>query len=268
MLTSTLPDLEEAGPVGTPMGRRPPGRPGGGQPQRLRRAGARGAAVPERSMRSSFIHRQMTENCLETSDCHRSRQPLSPAVAQGKTGWVRPYRDLRVGNLLVAGSSPRPPQVNTWSERSAFPVLGNAANKHRTVSLTAKQFHYAFGNTLTAEESDALHAAWTIPGAGIIFIGARFIVAPRVAAARLRCATRSRPAIRRRCPSATSTAYQSPLGDPDQEGTEALTNRLIRIGHRGFVEAHHAEPSRGPRSCRKPSMQCAYPGGRGGIRNH
>lgn len=50
--------------------------------------------------------------------------------------------------------------------RSAFPVLGNPANKHRTVSLTAKQFHYAFGNTLTEEESDALHAAWRIPGAG------------------------------------------------------------------------------------------------------
>jgi predicted esterase len=32
--------------------------------------------------------------------------------------------------------------------------------------LTAKQFHYAFGNTLTEEESDALYAAWTIPGPG------------------------------------------------------------------------------------------------------
>jgi len=50
--------------------------------------------------------------------------------------------------------------------RSGFPVIGNPANKHRTVSLTAKQFHYAFGNTLTEEESDALYAAWTIPGPG------------------------------------------------------------------------------------------------------
>lgn len=50
--------------------------------------------------------------------------------------------------------------------RSAFPVLGNPANRHRSVSLTPKQFHYAFGNTLTEEASDALHAAWTIPGAG------------------------------------------------------------------------------------------------------
>jgi pimeloyl-ACP methyl ester carboxylesterase len=50
--------------------------------------------------------------------------------------------------------------------RSAFPVLGNPANRHRTVSLTPKQFHYAFGNTVSEEESDALHARWTIPGPG------------------------------------------------------------------------------------------------------
>jgi pimeloyl-ACP methyl ester carboxylesterase len=51
--------------------------------------------------------------------------------------------------------------------RSAFPVLGNPANKHRTVSLTGHQFRYAFGNTLTEEESDALHAAFSIPGPGL-----------------------------------------------------------------------------------------------------
>jgi len=50
--------------------------------------------------------------------------------------------------------------------RSGLPVLGNPANKNRTVSLTAKQFRYSFGNTLTEEESDALHAQWTIPGPG------------------------------------------------------------------------------------------------------
>jgi pimeloyl-ACP methyl ester carboxylesterase len=51
--------------------------------------------------------------------------------------------------------------------RSAFPVLGNPANRHRGVSLTAKQFHYAFGNMLTEDESDTLHSAWTIPGPGL-----------------------------------------------------------------------------------------------------
>ncbi|MGW5188103.1 alpha/beta hydrolase [Kribbella sp. NPDC004138] len=50
--------------------------------------------------------------------------------------------------------------------KSAFPVLGNPANRHRAVALTSKQFRYAFGNTLTEEESDALHANWSIPGPG------------------------------------------------------------------------------------------------------
>lgn len=50
--------------------------------------------------------------------------------------------------------------------RSAFPVLHNPANAHRAVSLTAEQFRYAFGNAISAEESDALHERWTIPAPG------------------------------------------------------------------------------------------------------
>ncbi len=50
--------------------------------------------------------------------------------------------------------------------RSGLPVLGNPANKNRTVSLTAKQFHYSFGNTLDRAESDDLFDRWTIPGPG------------------------------------------------------------------------------------------------------
>lgn len=50
--------------------------------------------------------------------------------------------------------------------KSGFPVLDNPANRHRAVSLNEKQFHYAFGNMLSEEESDALHAAWAIPGPG------------------------------------------------------------------------------------------------------
>ncbi|MCP2030212.1 pimeloyl-ACP methyl ester carboxylesterase [Okibacterium sp. HSC-33S16] len=50
--------------------------------------------------------------------------------------------------------------------KAGFPVLGNPANKKRTVSLTAKQFEYAFGNALPADESNALFERWTIPGPG------------------------------------------------------------------------------------------------------
>ncbi|HTI34656.1 MAG TPA: alpha/beta hydrolase [Miltoncostaea sp.] len=50
--------------------------------------------------------------------------------------------------------------------RSAFPVLRNPANRNRAVSLTPDQFHYAFGNAVTREESDALHERWSIPAPG------------------------------------------------------------------------------------------------------
>jgi pimeloyl-ACP methyl ester carboxylesterase len=47
--------------------------------------------------------------------------------------------------------------------RAALPALGNPANLHRSVSLTAKQFRFGFGNELTEEESDALFEEWSIP---------------------------------------------------------------------------------------------------------
>ncbi len=47
--------------------------------------------------------------------------------------------------------------------RAALPALGNPANLHKSVSLTAKQFRFGFGNELTEEESDELFEAWTIP---------------------------------------------------------------------------------------------------------
>ncbi len=47
--------------------------------------------------------------------------------------------------------------------RAALPVLGNPANLHRAISLTAKQFRFGFGNELSEEESDDLYEQWSIP---------------------------------------------------------------------------------------------------------
>src|SRR6516162_9559851 len=47
--------------------------------------------------------------------------------------------------------------------RGTLPVFANPANRHKAVSLTAKEFRYSFGNALTDEESDALYERWTIP---------------------------------------------------------------------------------------------------------
>jgi pimeloyl-ACP methyl ester carboxylesterase len=57
--------------------------------------------------------------------------------------------------------------------RSAFPVLKSPLNSHRTVLLTPEEFHYAFTNTMTEEESRAVWERYAVPGPGrVLFQGA------------------------------------------------------------------------------------------------
>jgi pimeloyl-ACP methyl ester carboxylesterase len=57
--------------------------------------------------------------------------------------------------------------------RSGFPVLKNPANRHRAVPLTADEFHYAFTNTMSDEESLAAYERYAVPGPGrVLFEGA------------------------------------------------------------------------------------------------
>lgn len=50
--------------------------------------------------------------------------------------------------------------------KSTLPVFKNPANRHRAVSLTAEQFHYAFGNAISEQESSDLFDKWAVPAPG------------------------------------------------------------------------------------------------------
>jgi pimeloyl-ACP methyl ester carboxylesterase len=50
--------------------------------------------------------------------------------------------------------------------KSLFPVLKNPANRHRAVGFTPEEFHYAFANTLSREDSDKVHERYHIPAPG------------------------------------------------------------------------------------------------------
>jgi pimeloyl-ACP methyl ester carboxylesterase len=50
--------------------------------------------------------------------------------------------------------------------RSASPVLGNPANKHRAVPLTFDQFRYAFANAVDEDEAKKLFETYAVPGSG------------------------------------------------------------------------------------------------------
>jgi alpha-beta hydrolase superfamily lysophospholipase len=76
-------------------------------------------------------------------------------------------RGVGVAGVALHPAQPRgvlrlPPS----SLRAAFPVLGNPVNRKRAVALTDSQFHYAFANTVSAEQAAAERARLAIPGPG------------------------------------------------------------------------------------------------------
>jgi non-heme chloroperoxidase len=50
--------------------------------------------------------------------------------------------------------------------KSAFPVLGNPANRKRAVPLTYEQFRYGFANAVSEDEARDLYDKYAVPAAG------------------------------------------------------------------------------------------------------
>ena len=53
------------------------------------------------------------------------------------------------------------------SLKSAFPVLGNPANRNRAVPLTYEQFRYGFANAVSEEEARQLYETYSVPTSGV-----------------------------------------------------------------------------------------------------
>jgi len=66
--------------------------------------------------------------------------------------------------------------------KSGLPVLKSPANNHKAVMLTPEEFHYAFTNTLTDEESAVVYQRYAVPGTGrVLFQGALANFTPHAA---------------------------------------------------------------------------------------
>jgi non-heme chloroperoxidase len=51
--------------------------------------------------------------------------------------------------------------------KSAWPVLGNPANRNRAVPLTYDQFRYAFANAVSEDEARQLYGTYAVPASGV-----------------------------------------------------------------------------------------------------
>jgi alpha-beta hydrolase superfamily lysophospholipase len=94
-----------------------------------------------------------------------------PIVIGHSTGALIVQR-LLGQDLAAAAVAIQPPPIKgvvnlaPSTARVGWIALRNPANRHRSLSLTSGQFRYAFGNAVSAAESDELYERWTIPSPG------------------------------------------------------------------------------------------------------
>lgn len=76
-------------------------------------------------------------------------------------------RGLGSAGVVIDSAPTEGVRVSPLSQvRSLFPALRNPANIHKAVGFTAEEFHYAFANTLSAEDSRAAWERYAIAAPG------------------------------------------------------------------------------------------------------
>jgi pimeloyl-ACP methyl ester carboxylesterase len=76
-------------------------------------------------------------------------------------------RGLGAAGVVIDSAPTEGVRVNPLSQvKSLFPALKNPANRHRAVGFTQDEFHYAFTNTLSREDSDAAWQRYAIAAPG------------------------------------------------------------------------------------------------------
>ncbi len=76
-------------------------------------------------------------------------------------------RGLGSAAVVIDSAPTEGVRVNPLSQaRSLFPALKSPANRHKAVGFTPEEFHYAFTNTLSPEESKEVWDRYAIPAPG------------------------------------------------------------------------------------------------------
>jgi len=74
---------------------------------------------------------------------------------------------------VASGTVKGVPDLPLSTIKATAPVLRNPLNRGRAVPLDARQFHYAFTNTLSETDSDAIYERYAVPAAAtVLFEGA------------------------------------------------------------------------------------------------
>jgi non-heme chloroperoxidase len=84
-------------------------------------------------------------------------------IAQILAGRARAAVTVAIDPAPFRGVLPLP----LSSLKSAWPVLGNPANRNRAIPLTYEQFRFAFANAVSEDEAHALYNEFAVPASGV-----------------------------------------------------------------------------------------------------
>jgi pimeloyl-ACP methyl ester carboxylesterase len=132
-----------------------------GQPQTVEEARKRPEAIADHGIEDVVAHYATVIKALPDKPLLIGHS-FGGMIAQRLLGEDLAAGAVAIDAAQIKGVLPLP----LSSLKATLPVFKNPANKHRAVSLTAEQFRFAFGNAISAEESDELFERWAIPAPG------------------------------------------------------------------------------------------------------
>jgi len=111
--------------------------------------------------------REILDHLTEVLDALESKPVIMGHSFGG--AFVQLLLDAGYGTAGVSidGAAVKGVRALPYSEiKSTLPVLHNPANRNRAVPITEKDFHYAFTNNLTEEQSKAVYDRYAVPVSG------------------------------------------------------------------------------------------------------
>lgn len=110
---------------------------------------------------------QVVEHFSKVADSLNRRPAIIGHSFGGMLAQILAGRGLSVATVAIDPAPFRGVLPLPFSAlKSAFPVLGNPANRHRAVPLSYEQFRYAFANAVNEDEAKSLYGTYAVPAPG------------------------------------------------------------------------------------------------------
>lgn len=118
-----------------------------------------------------FAHKSIGQVADHFAEIMNGLQKLPALVGHSVGGLLAEILAGRAVAAVTVAISPAPARgvlpLPFSTLKSAWPVLGNPANRERAIPLTYDQFRFAFANAISEDESHELYEKYCVPASGV-----------------------------------------------------------------------------------------------------